>query len=291
MPTPRAIPTKVVLRDEDPHVADDVVDALRRAHPGTLTRGCALGYGSHMRRVAIPILASAMLLASCSDATDTAEPVDIIETAEQTTTTPAAVTTSTTEPAPSTTLAPETTVPATTTTAAPAPTGNAQSCPAGSDLMDNDGDGWGICPTATTTMSGIGDIVALGIGSDIEDGAVDLATAIESDIFSVESVDLVRFNTVDGSFSPTLELAVTSGYNGIEYRDEVAWELARALGFLWEADAADGDGAFRNDGGLVTVGLDITVDTTRYLAPHMMMLMVADRQITSADWLNLARQD
>jgi hypothetical protein len=105
-------------------------------------------------------------------------------------------------------------------------------------------------------------------------------------VVAIEENDLIDFVTTNGSLTPTFRLAVTSGYNGIEFRDEVAWEIAKALEFLWSSDSP----LFRNDVGTLKTGFELTVDTTVYIAPYDLMVAVADLKTTSVDWLTLARQ-
>jgi hypothetical protein len=182
-----------------------------------------------------------------------------------------------------TTAAPSTTADVTTTTER-AKTGTVKSCTDGVELLDVDQDGWGVCPTPTTTIDPAidADRAVLFAGQAVLDPEINLAGAIESDVFSVESVDLINYVAEPSTF----QLAVTSGYNGIEFRDEVAWEIVGNLGFLWSTE----NDLFRNDIGTVKTGLELTVDTTRYVAPYDLMVLVADRKITSTDWLNLSRQ-
>jgi hypothetical protein len=188
------------------------------------------------------------------------------------------------------TSAPTTTAaPATTTTVKP--TGTEQSCGADERLEDGDGDGWGSCVSTTTTTTvdpaDEADLNVLIALTAITSDKQKFADLIKDSSFSIESVDLIDV-VVNNGPPPTadLEIAVTSGYNGIEYRDEIAWTLARNLSIFWESN----EGALRNDVGSVKPGLVLTVDTTRYVAPYDLMVQVADLGITSTDWLAAARQ-
>ena len=244
------------------------------------------------RRTCLAVLVLVILGAcSSSDTTATIEPA--VDTTAIVAAEPPVPTTAASTTVPTTTEAPATTAAPTTTEVAH--TGGAQSCAADKVLVDADGDGWGGCVTPTTTTvddgapsANQGDFNVLFIGAAIEAREqVDIATALEDAVYSVDSVDLLEFYTEDGVPRPELRIAVTTGYSGIEYRDETAWAIAKGLEFLWE----DGDSMlFRNDDGTLITSLVLTVDTTRYVAPYEMMTMVADLQILSADWLNLARQ-
>ena len=234
--------------------------------------------GMTFARTASAIMLTVASLAGCSSGQEarTGSSITSAQADDSPSTTTAADDTTTTA-APSTTAA-------VTTTTERAKTGTVQSCTDGVELLDVDKDGWGVCPTPTTTIDPAidADLAVLFAGQAVLDPEINLAGAIESDIFSVESVDLINFQAEP----PTFQLAVTSGYNGIEFRDEVAWEIVGNLGFLWSTDNA----LFRNDVGTLKTSLELTVDTKRYLAPYDLMVLVADRKVTSTDWLNLARQ-
>lgn len=257
-------------------------------------------------------LSMLLVVAACSSAKndDAGSDTAVSVTASSSTlaaTTTEAVTTTTAAPATSTlpastsTVAPTTAAPTTTevpTTTEERHTGGVQSCSGGKVFVDQDGDGWGTCQsTATTTTepapattvdpANQADLGVLLAGTSLTSDKDRLVDAIKETSFSVESVDLIDFKVEDGP-PPTaaLFIAVTSGYNGIEYRDEVAWDLFRGFAVFWDKD----DGSFRNEVGTLKPGLILTVDTTTYIAPMELMAQVADLEITSTDFLNLARQ-
>lgn len=283
MTTTCSVPTEVELCDEPVHVLEVPPRPFhRRFHRGNLTGGCAavaMVLGMTFARTASAIMLTVVSLAACSSGQEarTGGSIADEQVTESSPPTTAAGDETTTTASPSTTAA-------TTTTTERAKTGTVQTCTDGVELLDVDKDGWGVCPTPTTTIDPAidADLAVLFAGQAVLDPEINLAGAIESDIFSVESVDLINYVAEPSTF----QLAVTSGYNGIEFRDEVAWEIVGNLGFLWSTE----NDLFRNDVGTIKTGLELTVDTTRYVAPYDLMVLVADRQITSTDWLNLARQ-
>lgn len=139
---------------------------------------------------------------------------------------------------------------------------------------------------STTTVDPIveADAKILFMTVQLDSTKQEMADIIEDGVSLVESVDLIAFDTIP-PLTVVLNLAVTTGFNGIEYRDEVAWELARLTSIFWETD-----GGLRNDIGTFKPTLVLTVDTTTYIASYDMMVAVADLNMTSVDWLNFARQ-
>ena len=192
----------------------------------------------------------------------------------------------------------ETSVAAVTTTTS-ATTGRRQEsdCTDVQNFDDSDGDGWGYCvpkvvtttTEKTTSTTENPDIGILLLGSAIENDPdvrqilIDLVTDAD---FSVESVDLLTFETTDQG-TATLVVSVTTGYSSQDIIDEIAWAVAKDLGFAWAAD--EESSLFRNDGGIVLVGLRLTVDASTYTASYEQMVAVADVRIASADWLAQTR--
>jgi hypothetical protein len=99
---------------------------------------------------------------------------------------------------------------------------------------------------------------------------------------SVETVDVINWDPA----TATLRIAVTSGFNTEEYRDEVAWAIASSLGAQYWGP----DGELRNDAGTVKPGLSLQVDSTTYVAPYDLMAAIGDVNISSTDWLTQVRQ-
>lgn len=231
---------------------------------------------SVFRRIA-PVLVSLAALAACGGDEDSDTAAGVIESTVAETTGEATTTTEAIE---------------TTTTQGHTGDRKKLNCQADEDFEDDDGDGWGECvPGATTPAISPGeeqDVTVLFFGSRIETDPELRSTlndAIEEASFSVDSVDVITFTTTDIG-TADLEIAITSGYNSVEIRDQVAWELASGLAFMWEV----GDTLiFRNDEGTVKVGFVLTVDTTTYRASYDQMVTIADKRITSTDWLNATR--
>lgn len=111
-----------------------------------------------------------------------------------------------------------------------------------------------------------------------------LKDLIETVAYLVDSVDVITAEAPDPS-APTIHIAVTTGFSGVEYRDETAWAIARSFGqFLWMPDTV-----FRNEAGRLRPGLHLTVDDTEYVAPYGLMAAIGDYKISSTDWLTMAR--
>jgi hypothetical protein len=112
------------------------------------------------------------------------------------------------------------------------------------------------------------------------------AEAVQASSVSVDSVDVLDFTVDEATKTATLVIAVSSGYNGIEYRDEVAWDIVRPLSTFWDRI----DGPFRNDAGTIRTGMNLMVDTTNYIVSWDLLNGIADMRVTSTDFLNQSRQ-
>jgi len=124
------------------------------------------------------------------------------------------------------------------------------------------------------------DAAVLAVGEQWNADKQPLIDLINDASYSVESVDLIAW---DGS-SATLSIAITSGYNGTEYHDEIAWEIVTPLARQhWAAGTP-----FRGVSGLLP-SLTLTVDSSTYHSTYELMVAVADVSITSAHWLASAR--
>lgn len=146
-----------------------------------------------------------------------------------------------------------------------------------------------LAPTTTMDPVDVRDLEIMSLaGAFNSDEGVrsSLRKAVQTSDFSIESVDVIAMGTTETTFQ--LQIAVTTGYNGVEYRDSTAWSIvSKSLApLLW----SDGDKAvFRNAGGKTQVGLQLTVDSTVYTATYTQMLDVADFKVSSIAWLNSAR--
>lgn len=145
----------------------------------------------------------------------------------------------------------------------------------------------------TTTLLSAGDMTDIQVLSAVsamqstERGT--FIEAIESN-FVLERVDVFSVDVADGTTtSPgtvTLRVEGSSGYQTDDNQINQVWELASTLALFWDAT----DGLFRNDEGTVKVSLAIVVDGRRYSAPYEVMVQLADRLISRADWLAQSRR-
>ena len=109
---------------------------------------------------------------------------------------------------------------------------------------------------------------------------LNLITAIEDD-FILERIDVFTVELDDGF---VFRVEGASGYGTSEYQIEQAWELVSLFGMFWESD-----GMLRNDVGTIKPSLTVVVDGRRYIAPYELMVRLAERNVTQAEWMSLAK--
>lgn len=102
------------------------------------------------------------------------------------------------------------------------------------------------------------------------------------DVFAVD----VANGTATSTGTVTLRVEGSSGFQTEEFQIQQVWELVSTIALFWESP----DGVLRNDEGVIKPGLAVVVDGRSYLASYELMVQLAERRISQADWLSATRQ-